>query len=175
MHPEALAFVKANLPKELDGLRVAEVGSYDVNGSPRGLFSAAKSYTGYDVRPGPGVDEVKDVSAWTAAPRFDVVVSTETLEHAPDPRALLEGMSRALKPGGSLILTAAAPERTPHAQDGTSKGPPAGEPYQNIAPDDLRAWLRSAGLRVVTVEHHPRRGDVYALAKKPQAKDGGEG
>lgn len=36
---------------------------------------------------------------------FDGVVCTQVLEHAEDPRALLRELSRALKPGGALVLT----------------------------------------------------------------------
>jgi SAM-dependent methyltransferase len=173
MHPEALTYVKRHAP-ETPG-DVAEVGSFDVNGSPRPLLSAATSYVGFDVRAGRGVDEVRDVSGWRAAPRFDTVVSTETLEHARDPERLLAGMARMLKAGGLLILTAAAPERTPHGNNGGAVG--AGEHYAGIAPADLRRWLREAGLTVVDLEHHAKRGDVYATARKAKAepkKDGGE-
>lgn len=172
MHPEALAYVKQHAPAEPGD--VAEVGAYNVNGSPRPLFSAATSYVGFDVRPGRDVDEVRDVSAWKAAPRFDTVVSTETLEHAADPERLLGGMARMLRDGGLLILTAAAPERQPHGNNGGAVG--AGESYAGVAEKDLRRWLREAGLTVVDLEHHPRRGDLYAVARKPKAatvKDGG--
>jgi cyclopropane fatty-acyl-phospholipid synthase-like methyltransferase len=173
MHPEALAYVKRHAPDAPGD--VAEVGSYDVNGSPRGLFSAATFYTGYDIRAGRGVDEVRDVAQWRAAPRFDTVVSTETLEHAKNAEALLAGMARMLRPGGLLILTAAAPERTPHGNNGGAVG--AGEHYAGVDPADLRRWLREAGLTVVDLEHHAKRGDVYATARKAKAepkKDGGE-
>jgi ubiquinone/menaquinone biosynthesis C-methylase UbiE len=36
---------------------------------------------------------------------FDLVVSCETIEHVPDPRAALREMYRVAKPGGSLFLT----------------------------------------------------------------------
>jgi ubiquinone/menaquinone biosynthesis C-methylase UbiE len=36
---------------------------------------------------------------------FDVVISCETIEHVPDPRAALREMYRVAKPGGSLFLT----------------------------------------------------------------------
>jgi SAM-dependent methyltransferase len=166
MHPEALAFVKAHAPVEPGD--TAEVGAFDVNGSPRPLFAAATSYTGYDIRSGRGVDDVRDVGAWRAQPRYDTVVSTETLEHARDPERLIGGMARMLRDGGRLILTAAAPERAPHGNNGGVVS--QGEHYQGIEPKQLRAWLREAGLTVETLEHHERRGDLYAVARKPKAK-----
>jgi predicted TPR repeat methyltransferase len=169
MHPEALAFVKRHAPDAPGD--VAEVGAFDVNGSPRSLFAAATSYTGYDIRAGRGVDEVRDVSGWRAQPKYDTVVSTETLEHARDAEALIGGMARMLRDGGLLILTAAAPERAPHGNNGGALS--QGEHYAGIEEKDLRRWLREAGLTGIEVEHHPRRGDLYAVARKAKAaKDG---
>ena len=46
---------------------VLECGSYNVNGSVRGLF-AAREYVGLDWRPGPGVDVVSLVHEYQAGP-----------------------------------------------------------------------------------------------------------
>ena len=48
---------------------VLECGSYNVNGSVRGLF-AAREYVGLDWRPGPGVDVVSLVHEYQAWPAF---------------------------------------------------------------------------------------------------------
>ena len=61
---------------------VLECGSYNVNGSVRGLFAACE-YVGLDWRPGPGVDVVGLVHEYQPGRRFDTVVSTEMLEHDP--------------------------------------------------------------------------------------------
>lgn len=37
---------------------------------------------------------------------FDIVISCETIEHVPDPRAAVREMHRVCKPGGTLFLTA---------------------------------------------------------------------
>lgn len=93
---------------------VLEVGSYDVNGSVRELYpsSIAKSYVGVDIAPGPGVDVV-----WPAErlverfglESFDVVVSTEMLEHVADWRLAVAQMKLVLRRGGRLILTTRSP------------------------------------------------------------------
>ena len=67
-----------------DGATVLEVGSYDVNGSPRRLVGgAARHWLGIDRLPGPGVDLVGDAADVMQAYDLsaDVVVSTEALEH----------------------------------------------------------------------------------------------
>lgn len=81
-----------------------EVGSLDVNGSVRSLFG--DPYVGVDMRPGPGVDVVATADALPFDDAsFDVVVSTEMLEHDPSPWLSLAEMGRVLRPGGHLLLT----------------------------------------------------------------------
>lgn len=90
-----------------------EVGSRDVNGSCRSVFAAhTKSYVGVDIFPGPGVDLVQDVAHLTQAfgrERFDVVVSTEMLEHCEDWQGAVYQMLSVLRAGGVLLLTTRSP------------------------------------------------------------------
>ncbi|CAG1023244.1 Sarcosine/dimethylglycine N-methyltransferase [Methylococcales bacterium] len=54
-----------------------------------------------------GIDYVSDiVSIPVADAEFDVVLCTEVLEHVPDPVAAITELTRVLKPGGRLLLTA---------------------------------------------------------------------
>lgn len=162
MHAEAYYFVAQHAPQMPEGA-VLEIGSYNVNGSTRPLFPG-RAYHGIDVRGGPGVDEVADGAGYDGHAHYGVVVTTETLEHAPDPQAVLASAWRSLRPGGALLLTAAGPERAPHACDGGPVVPPH-EHYANISPQQLRDWL--ADWEHVQVWHAPAAGDVYALAFKP--------
>ena len=83
---------------------VLEVGALDVNGSVRGLFRGP--YVGVDIRPGPGVDEVMDGHDLRFGDRtFDVVLSTEMLEHDSAFWLSLAEMGRVLRHGGHLFLT----------------------------------------------------------------------
>ncbi len=86
MHPSVMTWVASIADR--DGLRerknILEIGSYNVNGSVRDLFPKHLHYTGIDVVPGPGVDMVTpDMGSfpdgWTNS--FDLIVSTEALEH----------------------------------------------------------------------------------------------
>lgn len=89
--------------------RLLEVGSFNVNGTPRVVFADAAEYIGVDIAPGPGVDVVLDgeaVAAHFPAGSFDTVVCCETLEHCVRPWVVADAMRAVLKPGGLLWVTA---------------------------------------------------------------------
>jgi SAM-dependent methyltransferase len=93
---------------------VLEVGSMNVNGSLRGHVCALGplSYVGVDFMVGKGVDVVCDASRLEqrfGKDAFDVVISTEMLEHAEDWRGAIFAMKSVLRPGGILLLTARGP------------------------------------------------------------------
>ena len=79
---------------------VFEFGSYQVDGQEgyanlRGLF-ATKSYVGCDMRPGPGVDRVEDVTAISLPDESaGTVLCIETFEHVFDGE---QGIRRSLSP-----------------------------------------------------------------------------
>lgn len=165
MHAEAFyaaARLLAAVP--LGGARVLELGSYNVNGSVRPLLAGASAVVGLDLRAGPGVDVVADAASYLADVLFDLIISTEMLEHAPEPAAILDRCWQNLRPGGWLVITAAGPGRQPHSCDGWPTLPP-GEHYANITPADLRAWL--ADWADVLIETNPAAGDIYARARRP--------
>lgn len=115
MHESVMMFLRTDvLAEEIRGKSILEVGSQDVNGSPRTVLLSWKpaSYVGIDFSPGKGVDLVVDVAAipeYFGERQFDVVVSTEMLEHAQDWRVAVRAMKRVLSPGGLLILTTRGP------------------------------------------------------------------
>lgn len=105
MHESVRAWVAEVVRKhDLAGLAVLEVGSLDVNGGVRDLFTGP--YVGIDMREGPGVDQVMDGSELKfEAAAFDVVVSTETMEHDSTFWLSLAEIGRVLRPDGWLIMT----------------------------------------------------------------------
>lgn len=88
------------------------------------------------------------------AAEFDVVFSTETIEHVPDPPRAVRELARVLKPGGRLFLT------TPNYFSLIGlyrayrwlRGRPYDEGGQPICQLTMlhrtRAWVRAAGLRI---------------------------
>lgn len=97
-------------PSDVRGKRVIEVGSLDVNGSVRPDVEALApaAYIGVDIRPGPGVDVICDAGDLVARfgeNAFDVVISTELLEHVRDWRGIISNLKRVAKPPGLLIVS----------------------------------------------------------------------
>lgn len=96
--------------KEVEGKRVLEVGSLDVNGSVRPFVEIFKpaEYIGADIASGRGVDvvcDVKDIVERFGPDSFDVVVSTELLEHVRDWRAAIHAIKRVCRLGGRILIT----------------------------------------------------------------------
>jgi SAM-dependent methyltransferase len=163
MHIEALGFVAVTAARLGPFDSVLDMGGRDVNGSPRGLFPDAK-YLAVDLVAGPGVDVVADATTYRPEERFDCCLCLETFEHVPDPDGFVATAWGALRPGGWFIVTAACPPRAPHsAVDGGPLRP--GEFYKNVTADRLAAWL--VGWKDAEIETHEDRGDIYAVARKP--------
>ena len=85
-----------------------ELGSQNVNGSPRVVFPDATFYWGVDLVAGPGVDQVGDaeiVLRDLAPNTFDTCICCETLEHTVHPWVILERAKAILKPSGFLWIS----------------------------------------------------------------------
>lgn len=115
MHDSVMNFGRSVLTSaDIRGKRVLEVGSMNVNGSLRGFVEShgPARYIGVDFIDGPGVDVVcdaVDLRKRFGKESFDVVLSTEMLEHAEDWRGAVLAMKRVLKPKGLILLTARGP------------------------------------------------------------------
>lgn len=120
MHTSCLEFLQSVLTEEVvTGKRILELGSFNVNGSARDIATSLvpQLYHGIDLQPQTGyVDEVADVSKIGSQHdnQWDVVISTEMLEHCLDWRSAIEGMKRACVDGGLLVVTARGPGKEYH-------------------------------------------------------------
>ena len=117
-----LQFVEQSLPLWPALPDVLEAGSRNVNGSPRYMAQPlSASYVGIDLEAGEGVDRVLAVEDLpkTFGQAFNVIISTEMLEHVHDWRAATGAMLEALRPNGLLILTTRSPgfEYHPYPED----------------------------------------------------------
>ncbi len=108
---DCITFGAMNLTtKDVEGKRILEVGSCNVNGSLKTLLSHLQPavYTGVDICEGPGVDrvcEVGDLAKEFGNESFDIVISTEMIEHVRDWKTAITNIKAVLSPGGKLILT----------------------------------------------------------------------
>jgi 2-polyprenyl-3-methyl-5-hydroxy-6-metoxy-1,4-benzoquinol methylase len=88
-------------------IKVLDIGSYDVNGSYRKIFSDSKyEYTGLDMAAGPNVDIVPDsIYDWKEIGdnSYDLVVSGQTFEHIEYPWLTIKEIERVLYPGGYAL------------------------------------------------------------------------
>jgi len=89
--------------------QVLEVGSMNVNGTPRTVFQhLATDYIGVDIATGNCVDFVmsgEELTRHFPARYFDTVICCETLEHCVRPWRVIEEMKQVLKPGGHLWIS----------------------------------------------------------------------
>ena len=148
MHTAAYDYVSRFANTE--PITVIEIGSRDINGTPRPLFPAA-TWVGLDLHEGPAVDWVGDAVKYAPSALVDLVICTEVLEHAENWRELIAIAASWLKPGGKLIMTCAGPGREPHSHhDGATLRD--GEYYGNLTCDQITGKMRSTGLIVLSVE-----------------------
>jgi SAM-dependent methyltransferase len=143
------------------GLDVIEVGSHDVNGSLRSTIEALgpHRYVGVDLTPGPGVDEIvdaEDVIERFAPESFDLVVSTEMIEHTRAWQSVVHNLKGVLRPGGHLLVTTRSPGFPFHAW-----------PYDfwRYEPDDMRAIF--GDMDIITIESDSASPGVFVLARRP--------
>ena len=103
---------------------------------------------------------------------YDLVTSLEVIEHVVDPAAFVGGLAGALGDDGLLILS--TPNRTPLSQlaliglaEGSGRIPRGTHDWEKfITPDELRALLEGAGLKVIDV-----RGLAFSPARGFELSD----
>jgi SAM-dependent methyltransferase len=96
---------------EIRGKRVVEIGSYDINGSLRHIVESLHpaKYVGIDMRSGPGVDitcPAEKLVEQFGKESFDIVISTNTLEHVRNWKQAISNLKNICKPEGILVITA---------------------------------------------------------------------
>lgn len=163
MHSTVMDFVQQALSAtDVAGRNVLEVGSYDVNGSvrPYVLTLDPHQYLGVDQSEGPGVDMVADcvelVSTFGRS-SFDVVISTEMLEHVEDWKASIQALVEVVQPGGLLVITTRSPGFQYH---------PYPDDFWRYTVAQMGDIITRAGLEVIMLEADPHPG-VFVKARKP--------
>lgn len=151
---------------DIEGKDVLEVGSLDVNGSIRPFVEAMhpRKYVGVDSMPGKLVDEVvaaeKLVDRFGKL-RFDVVISTEMLEHAEHWRDALWAMMAVTTPGGLMFVTTRSPGFRRHDWP---------DDHWRFTQEDF-VWLWT-GWWIEDIRPDRIHPGVFIRARKPQSWDG---
>lgn len=145
--------------------RVLEVGSRVVQDPSMTLRHHIESlgpdlYLGSDMESGVGVDVIcraeELVRSYGSPEGFDVVVSTELLEHVRDWRAAVSNMKQILKTGGVLLVTTRS----------------LGFPYHGWPSDHWRYELNDmerifCDMKIEELEPDPKEPGVFLRARKP--------
>lgn len=116
--------VKNSFPSMFDRKKVLEIGSLDINGSIRDIFSNC-FYIGVDVEHGPGVDLACGGQDLTFADKFfDTSISCECFEHNPWWAETFRNMIRMTS--NLVVFTCATTGRQEH---GTKRTTPQDSPF----------------------------------------------
>lgn len=143
MHPAALENFKrewnAAEPWLLgSSIRVLDMGGQDINGTVHGFVKslAETELHVLDIEPGAGVTHVGDArnTGWWDGQPYDVVISTEMLEHLEGWPSSFDTAFTVLRPGGWFIGTCAGMGRQRHGATGAPL-PAEGEYYENVQVD----------------------------------------
>ena len=160
MHTSVIEWSTAKVAQyDLSAKRVLDVGSYDVNGTVHPLFCG--DYTGVDIRQGPNVDVVASADALPFADNsFELVTSTEMLEHCEHAVEAVCEMARVLEPGGLLLMTARGPGFPPHDYPSD---------YHRFTLADVEAICFTAGIEIVELinDTDPQAPGFFLIGRKP--------
>lgn len=170
MHDAVLSWVGQFRSDE--DLAILDIGGRDLNGSTRPLFPNATPYHVLDLRPGPNVDIVADAATWqpvfdfeAGESGYDLVLCTETFEHAKDWPGIIQTAWHALRPGGWIIFTCAGPGRPAHSGVEAVMGLIGDEWYANVSAQEIRDVLEEQGW--AEIETHQVGLDTQGKAVKP--------
>jgi SAM-dependent methyltransferase len=174
-HPEQRQFceeVKAKFPEFFKGKQVLDVGSLDINGSNRDLFTDC-DYLGIDVGPGRNVDLVCPVHLFPGEEQFDTIISTECFEHDEFWEHSLRRIMSLLVPGGLFLFTCATTGRKEH---GTLRTSPQDAPhistyYRNLTEQDVRGVLDMSKFTDCAFSTNDRTHDLYFYGIKAKRRD----
>ena len=166
MHENSLTLMRDFINRFLDRskpLKIADVGSFDVNGTYRPCFSCPNwGYTGFDIRPGANVDVVLASPEYWATPAehlaaYDVVVSGQVMEHVKRPWRWIHDVASLCKPGGLIWISVPNTEiYHEHPVD-----------CWRVWPDGMRAVAGEAGLEELScMANGP---DTTGVFRKPAA------
>jgi len=104
------------------------------------IKNKAEKYIAFDLVPGPNIDVTGDIFNMPFKDgQFDVVVSTQVLEHVGKPWIMAKEIGRVLKKGGICIIT--APFMTPYHPDPSD--------YFRYSKEGLEFLFKNEGFEII--------------------------
>lgn len=170
MHKEQVQYcnwVKHKFPQLFRHRSVLDVGSLDINGNNRGLFTCC-NYTGVDIVAGKNVDIVCYIHEYKNKTKYNVVISTEMLEHDIHWEKSIIKMYDLLLPDGLLLITCATTGRKEH---GTINHQPKASPgttnyYHNISLNEFLSVVGFLDFKKSEAIINPKSNDLYFYGVK---------
>lgn len=158
-----ILFGVSNLSREeVKGKKILEIGSYDLNGSLRPFIESLEpaEYVGIDILEGSGVDimcNAEDLLDKFGKERFDIVVSTELLEHVLNWRKVISNIKNVCKSSGVILITTRSFGFNYHAF-----------PYDfwRYELDDMKTIFSDCD--IVSLQKDPKEAGIFIKAKKPK-------
>ncbi len=148
--------------EEIKDKSIVEVGAYDVNGSLRPIIESwgnPAQYIGVDIEKGPGVDVVcraENMLDVFGKESFDIVISTELLEHVRDWRTVISNIKNVCKPHGTILVTTRSKGFKYHGYP---------HDFWRYELDDLKEIF--SDYKIIAIENDPIAPGVFLKAKKP--------
>jgi SAM-dependent methyltransferase len=184
MHTQArdfTLFIQSQFPEFFISKNVLDVGSGDINGNNRFLFTNC-TYEGNDVFAAKNVTIVSKTSELKFTPdTFDVICSTECFEHDPEYKLSFVKIYEMLKPGGLFFFTCASTGRHEHGTRRTSPQDSYGtignisgwtDYYKNLTVDDMNEALNlDNSYKQWTSYYNTNSKDLYFWGIKNGGKD----
>jgi len=155
-------FLNSAYREEFEARRVLEVGSKYVNGSVRPIierFCSPAEYIGVDIESGKYVDIVlpaERLIQYFGEESFDVIISTELLEHVRDWRTVINNMKAVLRKSGYIYLTTRSKGFPFHAYP---------YDYWRYELDDIERIF--ADFEILKLIKDPEAPGVFLKARKP--------
>ena len=169
--------VRNNHPEYFKNKKVLDIGSLDINGNNRFLFTDCE-YTGLDVGEGPNVDVISIGHLFEGPDEYyDTIISTEVFEHDMFYEDTIKNIMRMLKPNGMFIFTCASTGRAEHGtrnSDGSDAAPLLiqvsekwSDYYKNLTQEDI---IKIDGFKRTfpdgKFEYQPEGCDLYFYGVK---------
>jgi len=121
-------------------------------------------YVGVDISPGPSVDVVEDATRLLdrfEPESFDVVLSTEMVEHVRDWRAVFTNMKRLCVPGGVVVITTRSPGFPYHAYPND---------FWRYEPSDMSLIFADFEIEMLESEDNSELPGVFVKARRTESE-----